>query len=77
MSAPDNAWLPEPPREVQCPLWADMPGKLCRYVEAFPRIGLYEYRCAHCHRGVHVLAPAEAMRLHMIAEMHAREGGER
>jgi len=76
MSAPDATWLPEPPREVQCPLRADMPGKLCRYVETFADRGFYEYRCTHCRRGVHVLGPADAMRLHTIAEMHARKRGE-
>jgi hypothetical protein len=77
MSAPDAAWLPEPPREVQCPLRADVPGKLCRCVEAFPERGFYEYRCTHCRRGVHVLTPAEAMRLYTIAEMRARDRGGR
>jgi hypothetical protein len=77
MSAPDAALLPEPPREVQCLLRPDVPGKLCRYVETFADRGFYEYRCTHCRRGVHVLSPAEAMRLHTIAEMHARDRGER
>jgi hypothetical protein len=68
-------WLPEPPREVQCPSRVDVPGKLCRYVETFADRGFYEYRCMHCRRGVHVLSPAEAMRLHTIAEMHAQMRG--
>jgi hypothetical protein len=76
MTATDAAWLPEPPREVQCPLRADVPGKLCRYVETFADRGFYEYRCKHCRRGVHVLSPAEAVRLHTIAEMHARKRAE-
>jgi hypothetical protein len=78
MTTTTNAdWLPAPPKLVQCPELRNEPGRLCRYVEAHPVFGTYEYHCGHCRGGHHFIAPAEVLRLHEIAEMHAREAGER